>query len=134
MSNERQCRLCKHMIVKNKLFGGEKYICSIQNRRVNVVDLCSQFMRDGSKVLQCAGFRSHEFASPDSCQTCTYRRSIHEEKETIYTCQKNNVRLWSGFSPMDYVCDNFENGGLDALVGYMSDLLIEEDRIKKGTK
>ncbi len=35
MSNEKhQCGLCKHVTVKSKLFGGKKYLCSIQHKEV----------------------------------------------------------------------------------------------------
>ncbi|MCI5728236.1 MAG: hypothetical protein MR374_01665 [Clostridia bacterium] len=131
MSNERSCRLCKHIKTKNKFFGGKKFVCSLHNHDVGGVDVCSKFERDGEKVLQYAGFRHHECGSSDGCNTCAYYQSTHGKTETIYSCKKNNVQFWLGFSPMDYICDNFKDGGLDALLGYMADLLIEQDRYKK---
>lgn len=134
MINERQCRLCKYLIVKNKFFGGKKFTCSIHNREVAALDMCSQFVRDGNKVLQCAGFRPHEFGSSDGCDTCTHRDSTYGKSGTIYSCKKNNVQFWPGFSPMEHICNNFEDGGIDTLVDYMADLLVEQDRFKKGGK
>lgn len=134
MNNERQCRLCKYLIVKNKFFGGKKFTCFIHNREVVALDMCPKFVRDGNKVLQCAGFRPHEFGSSNGCDTCAHRDSTHGKSGTIYICKKNDVQFWTGFSPMEYICDNWEDGDMDALVGYMADLLMEEDRLKKGEK
>ncbi len=129
-----QCELCKNAKVKNKFLGGKKYICTIQNREVCAKDSCAYFVRDGDKVLQRAGFRPHEYGSSDGCDSCAYRDSVQAKTGRVYICKKNNVRFYPGFKPMDHICNNFVDGGLDALTGFMADLMIEEDRLKKGGK
>lgn len=128
------CEICMHVKARNKLFRKRKYICSMHNYEISVSDVCPQFVQDGNKVLQYAGFRHHEFGSKDACDSCAHRESIQGETGVTYCCKKNNVRFWSGFSPTDYICNNFEDGGLDALSDYMADLFIEQNRFKKGGK
>lgn len=132
MESERSCRLCKNMKAKSKFFGGKKLICSIENRAIDGVDICPQFMRDGDKVLQYAGFRSHEFGSSDGCDSCAHLERTHGKAGVIYGCKMNDVQFYPGFSPSDHICNGFEDGGQDALVAFMSDLLIEQNRHKKG--
>lgn len=134
MGDRSQCEVCKYAKAKNKFFGGKKLICSIQNHEVKELGACPKFVRDEDKVLQQARFRPHEYGSSDGCDTCAHRESTHGKSGTIYVCKKNDVQFWPGFSPMKYICDKWEDGDMDALVGYMADLLIEEDRLKKGGK
>ena len=128
------CESCTHVKVKNKLLGGKIYTCSINNCKVTALNACDQFVWDGNKVLQYAGFRHHEFGSADACHSCAHRESTQGKTGVIYICKKNNVQFWPGFSPMDYICNNFEEGGLGALADSMADLLVDQDRFKKGGK
>ncbi len=130
----KRCEDCTHVTARDRLFGEKKYTCSIRNCEVAASSVCHQFVQDGNKVLQYAGFRCHEFGSKDACDSCAHRESIQGKAGVTYCCKKNNVRFWPGFSPMDYICNNFEDGGIDALAGYMADLMIEEDRLKKEGK
>lgn len=132
MGSERSCRLCKNMKVKNKFLGGKKLICAIHNHEVEGIAVCPQFVRDGDKVLQYAGFRAHEFGSSDGCDSCAHLERTHGKAGVIYSCKMNNVQFYSGFSPPDHICNGFEDGGQDALIASLADLLIEQDRHKKG--
>lgn len=134
MIDDRQCMLCKHVRIKTRFFGGKKFTCSVHNREVSEKAVCPKFTGDGDKILKHAGFRPHEFGSPNGCDKCAYRGSSHKERKTRYTCQKNNVQFWPDFDPMKYICDHFKDGGMDALIGLLADLTIEENRYKKGGK
>ncbi len=134
MRDGSRCGSCKYVKVKNKIFGGKKLICSIQNCETKESDVCPRFVRDGDKVLEQARFRPHEYGSSDGCGTCAHRESTHGKSGTIYICKKNGVQFWPGFSPMKYICDNWEDGDMDALVDYLADLVIEANGLKKGEK
>ncbi len=135
MSNEKhQCGLCKHVTVKNKLFGGKKYLCSIQHKEVARGDVCSEYALDTDTLLQWLNFRSHEYGSSNSCSNCAHCESIREKTGTAYICQKMGLRFWDNFSCLDYICDCFQDGGLDTLVDRLADLIIEQEQRKKDSK
>lgn len=132
MGNEKhQCGLCKHVTIKSKFFGGTKFLCAVQHREVAGGGVCSKYVLDTDKLLQRVGFRSHEYGSSDSCYSCAHCESTQGKMGTAYSCKKMGVRFWSGFSCMDYICDYFQDGGLDALTDRLADLIIEQERHKK---
>lgn len=132
MGNENQCGLCTYVRVKNKFFGGKKYTCSLHNREVSETAVCPKFKGDRDRILKRVRFRPHEYGSPNGCNNCAYRKGNHEKAKTIYSCNRNNVQFWPDFDPMNYICDNFKDGGIDALIGFMADLIVEENKYRKG--
>lgn len=116
MSVDRRCRFCKYFTVKRALLGRRKTICAMQKCEVQYFDVCSQFVRDAVQVMEYAGFKDHVYGSPDACHSCTHCKGNRGDTGIVYICKKNDVEFWSGFSPLDYVCNNYEDGGLDTLI------------------
>lgn len=134
MSNERhQCGLCKYIKIKNKLFGGTKYLCTMQNKEVAGGDVCPEYILDVDKLLERMNFQSHVYGSSESCHSCAHCGSTQGKTGTVYGCKKMGLNFWTGFSCMDYVCDYYQDGGLDALTDRLADLITEQER-KKGDK
>lgn len=131
-SKNRRCELCKHLKIKSKFLGGTKYLCTVQHREVAKENVCSEYIIDTDKLLQRAGFKPHVYGSPDSCETCAYCESAQGKTGTIYSCQKTGVRFWPGFDCMKYICDYFQDGGEDALIARLADVIVENERRKKG--
>lgn len=133
MSNEKpQCGLCKHLKIKNKLFGGTKYLCTMKLREVAREDVCSEYTLDTDKLLQRAGFRPHTYGSPNACHSCAHCASAPGKRGTDYSCKKLGIQFWPEFPCMDYICNYFQDGGMDALVDRLADLIIEQENNKKG--
>ena len=133
MTVKNECRACEHCRIKRKIVGGLKYRCTVSDGMVAPTSSCNQFSRDPDRTLELARFRGHEFGSTEGCDTCSYRESSHENGVTTYFCKYNDVQFWAGFSPMDYICDYHKNGGIDALVGSLADLIIETHSHKGNT-
>ena len=131
MFAESKCELCKYGKVKNKFFGGKKIICSIQKREVKNIGTCSEFVGDGDKVLQYAVFRPRDPGNPNDCSSCVYREGSLKGAKTIYLCKKHNVQFWPGYSPLKYICDDWKDGGMDALISCMADFIIEANESTK---
>lgn len=133
MSNkEPQCGLCKHFKVKNKFFGGTKYLCTTHRRGVAKEDMCSEYTLDTDKLLQQAGFRSHTYGNPDACYSCVHCKSAPGKEGTDYSCKKLGIQFWPKFPCMDYICSYFQDGGMNALVDRLADLIVEQENSKKG--
>ena len=134
MSNEKKyCDLCKFINIKKRLFGVTTYICTIQNRKVKRNHSCSQFQPDGDKILMYAGFKEHVRGSADSCGSCKYLESKNiSSKGSMYICRKNNVQLWEKFSPLEYICNYFEDGGMETMMDRLAELSVRQVLNTKG--
>ncbi len=128
---EKRCELCKYVTPKNKFFGGRKLLCSMQHREVAGESVCPEYVLDTNKLLQHVGFRSHEYGSQDFCYHCAHCKCTHGKMGAVYNCKRIGIQFWPEFSGMDYICDYYENGGLDAFTDRLADLIIERERNEK---
>lgn len=120
---QSQCALCKHSKEKIHLFGGIRYHCLLTQKRVEGNEVCDNYFADGDKVLRAAGFRSHTCGSMDACDCCAHCDGDRETGKVRYCCKRLNVRFWEGFQPLEYICDEYVDGGVDALVDRFAEWL-----------
>ncbi len=125
MNCEKQCGICKYVKLRNGYYGVKKLTCSLKKCDVGESDMCLQFIQDDEKVLLRAGFRQRGYGSTNTCVSCVHRKKAHENAKIYYICNINSVAFWSGFSPMDFICNNYEDGGLNTFEDYISDLLTD---------
>lgn len=131
MQNNSQCRVCKYFKIKKTIFGGTKTTCSMHNCKTSEQNGCQEFEVDANKILYYARFRKHEYGSKDSCSRCAHRDGKNLKSGIVYSCQRNDVQFWDGFSPMEYICDNFKDGGMDALVDHLACLILDSKQSNK---
>ena len=123
---KNSCSICQHVQIKKNFWGKTKYVCANRSCKVDGTDICPIFVRDVHKVLQCAGYRDHEYGSPDCCNYCEHLKSEQNGKKFSYSCSKHGIKFSDGFDGLEHICDFFLESK-SASMDRLCELVLEQE-------
>lgn len=130
-----QCRHCRHCNIKRRLFGGgQRLLCQIHNTEVAWDGACKSYEYDVQKVVDIVDYREHTRADGGkSCAECKYCEVVCTASgQRVRTCERLGFTFGANYRPLGFVCDYFQDGGLDALVrDFAEEVMFKNDKGKK---
>lgn len=127
------CRICRHCIIKRKLFGGIRLYCEIRDTEVEKSSVCKSYAYDAQKVAEIANYRDHTSADQDACcGQCTFCGATKTASgQRVRTCERLGFTFGADFCSLDFICDFYEDGGLDALINDLAEHMVKQQEKSK---
>lgn len=125
-----ECRFCRYFTLKRRLLRSSFDYCTKFSKEVKWDGVCKDYIGDPQKIAYKAGFRTHERedggAYCGQCSFCGVGQNALGQR--VRVCTMFDFVFDTQFRSMEYVCDYYKDGGLEASIRDLADSIVKDKR------